>query len=80
MASPDKEDASQELSIQMGNILTSLLTAPFFAVGICLQTSVRGHKALFSPQSLSQKEGLVKTTTALTLQERRRFELMVRVG
>lgn len=60
--------------------LASLVSAPLHAIGISLQTSVRGHKALFSPESIRQKEGLVKTTTALTLQERRRYELMVRVS
>lgn len=58
----------------------SLLAAPLRTVGIALQASVRGHKELYSPVSLKQKEGLVKASTELTVQEKRRYELMVRVS
>jgi hypothetical protein len=60
-------------------ILSSAITAPLHTIGISLQLSVRGHKELFTFKEPPQKEGLVKRTFAITPQERRKYELMVRV-
>lgn len=44
-----------------------------------MQLSVRGHRELFKPVEAPQQPGLVKRTFAITAQERRKYELMVRV-
>lgn len=80
MLLPDEMAYEEKLPALKLYCLSSILTAPLYTIGTSLQLAVRGHKEIFKPKEAPQQEGLVKRSFAITPQERRKYELMVRVG
>ena len=60
-------------------MLLSLLYAPLHTIGTTLQLSVLGHKELFGRPVEKTAEGLIKIPTELTVQEKRKYEMMIKV-
>ena len=65
--------------INSGHLAALILTAPLTAITASLQLSVKPHKAIYEAP-VSQSTQLAKVNTAITLQEKRRMELMIRSG
>lgn len=66
-------------NINLSQAIALLLTAPLTTITASLQLSVKPHKHIFEePESKSKQ--LARVNTALTLQEKRRMELMLRAG
>jgi hypothetical protein len=61
------------------SMLGVVLTAPFQTIVSSLQLSVKPHKQLFVDPEAKTK-AVAKLNTSLTLQEKRRMELMLRAG
>lgn len=57
----------------------SLIFAPFKTVGVSMQLSVLGHKKLFGNVVEKTEEGLIKIPKEITLHEKRKYELMIKV-
>ena len=60
--------------------LASGIYAPLHTIGISMQLSVLGHKELFGSLVDKTPEGLIKTPTELTIQDKRKYEMMIKVN
>jgi hypothetical protein len=71
--------SSSFLDLNAAHMIAVLLTAPLTTITASLQLSVKPHKQMLDePQAKGTQ--LARTNTALTLQEKRRMELMLRSG
>jgi hypothetical protein len=66
-------------SISLCNVAGLLLTAPLQTIITSLQLSVKPHKSIYQEPAAKGTQ-LAKLNTSLTLQEKRRMELMIRSG
>lgn len=66
-------------TVNLGHVAAVLITAPLTTITASLQLSVKPHKAVFE-EPFSDSKQLTKINTALTLQEKRKMELMLRSG
>jgi hypothetical protein len=66
-------------SVSMANLAAVILTAPLQTIVTSLQLSVKPHKTIYEEPASKSKE-LAKINTSLTVQEKRRMELMIRSG
>lgn len=66
-------------SITIANMIGIWLTAPLQTIVTSLQLSVKPHKKIYTePESKTTQ--IAKLNTSLTLQEKRKMELMIRAG
>ena len=75
-----KGDLNTESSSLASYFFSSLVFAPLKTVGISMQLSVLGHKELYGSLVEKTVEGLIKTPTELTVQEKRKYEMMIKVS
>jgi hypothetical protein len=66
-------------SMSLCNVAGLMLTAPLQTIITSLQLSVKPHKTIYQEPAAKGTQ-LAKLTTSLTLQEKRRMELMIRSG
>ncbi len=66
-------------SISLCNLAAVILTAPLQTISASLQLSVKPHKTIHQ-EPASKTTQLAKLNTSLTIQEKRRMELMLRAG
>lgn len=67
------------LNIHISNLIALTATAPLQTIVSSLQLSVKPHKNIYQ-EPPSQSKELAKLNTSLTLQEKRRMELILRSG
>ncbi len=61
-------------------VIGSVLVAPLNTIAISLQLSIPGHKNIYGVNKEYTQEGLMKIPTELTVRERQKYELMLRVS
>ena len=59
--------------------MAMFVTAPLTTITASMQLSVKPHKHIYE-EPLSKSTQITRTNTALTLQEKRKMELMLRSG
>jgi hypothetical protein len=59
-------------TINAGQLIAVLVTAPLTTITASLQLSVKPHKTIYE-EPISKSTELTKTNTSLTLQEKRRM-------
>lgn len=66
-------------SLTTAHMVAVFLSAPLTTITASLQLSVKPHKHIYE-EPISKSTEITKINTALTLQEKRKMELMVRSG
>ena len=59
--------------------LLTFLSAPFMTISASLQLSVQKYKSLLGGKKELNEQGLMKVPTELTLRDKRRYELLIKV-
>lgn len=70
----------KDITKVLGIALSSILVAPLNTIAVSLQLSVLGHKNLYGVSKEYTQEGLMKIPTEITVRERQKYELMLKVG
>ena len=60
-------------------MLSTFFSAPFRVLGTTLQLAVAPHKKLQGGHFEKTQEGLIKVPKELTIREKRKYELMIKV-
>lgn len=62
----------------LGSLAASIFTGPLTTSHTLLQLSVAPHRKMYTPEA-TQHEALVKVSKEITPQQRRKYELLLRV-